>query len=153
LAHWLSPWNELIIDETTNQLQYSLNLNIAELEFDWEEQQVLTRILGPNGEILLHQLWSFDQLYTVRDTLVKESDFVSIQRILREKTILDNDNNDDWICVHYRGIPQSTSFFLGILTSASLAAFLWMAPWLLALFLVKKIFLGRRRYLKKEKEE
>ena len=43
-------------------MQYSLDLNFAEFEFDWDKNAVFVRILGEDGVALLHAEWSLDEL-------------------------------------------------------------------------------------------
>lgn len=152
LAHRIIPWKELIVDEKTKELQYSLELNIAELEFDWEGQRVQTTILGPRGETLLQQFWSFNHLNEVRGTFVREDEFATIAHQLEQKAIL-HSGADDWICVHYRGIPSNVNFFLGLVSSVIFAGTLWLAPFLLSLFLLKRLMFGTRQGHEKRKIE
>lgn len=139
--HWLSPWKELIVDEATSKLQYSLDLNVAEFEFDWDRRIVVTNILGPNdGEILLHQTRSMDEMTIETSSLViKNEEFDIIEQRLRDQSLLLDDKND-WICVHYRGIPNKVHFFLGIVTSLGLTFCMGMFPFYLLFYLGRKFW-------------
>jgi hypothetical protein len=142
-AHWVFPWKELLIDETTKTQQYSLDLNIAELEFDWDKRQVVTNILGPKGETLLQQQWSFDHLTAVKETLLTDREFNFVAQRLHDQSIVGTDN--DWICVHYRGVPQSLPFALGVVTTGIIASILLGAPAMLFVLLLKRILFSRHR--------
>ena len=79
-VHFVSPWTALLqkdgdsdsnsihSDDTSwrrkksQQQQYSLDRNVAEFEFDWAELLVTVRILGDEGQVLLREDWSMNQL-------------------------------------------------------------------------------------------
>ena len=85
LAHYLIPLKSIILNhaglskesraatansspstETGNiaktSLQYTLQRNVAELDFDFDQRMVIVRILSETGTVILNQNWSFDAL-------------------------------------------------------------------------------------------
>ncbi|CAJ1946225.1 unnamed protein product [Cylindrotheca closterium] len=151
-AHHIFPWNELIVDDDSNQMQYTLNLNVAELEFDWEDRQVFTRILGHKGQTILEQRWPFRSLTSIEETMVADRDFQSLShRLQRQATIIDQ---DDWICVHYTGSPSPVSFAMASIATASLVSILLSAPLLIPILLLWLLLTKRRkRSSSKQKSE
>ena len=101
-AHWINPLNELILSET-GEMQYSLDLNFAEFEFDWEKNAVIVRILGHDGILLLSTEWSLDELNQgLLGSKVQEKDYQIIEKS-QEKLGLPK---GDWTCVSYRGVAH-----------------------------------------------
>eukprot|EP00980_Cylindrotheca_fusiformis_P007373 scaffold1525_cov142-Cylindrotheca_fusiformis.AAC.173 len=149
-AHWISPWNEIVIDEKTRKLQYSLDLNIAELDFDWVERKVLATILGSNGEPLLQQKWPFDDLSIVQKTTLRDQDFDLVSQYLRDRLI--GGENNDWTCVHYRGIPSPLAFALSIVVTVTVGFTLLGGPTILILLIFRRLWLARSRNSRKRKE-
>lgn len=104
--HQILPWRSLVVSSTDGLgingglegakqgLQYSLDRNFGELEFDWKDRTVTVRSLGedPSAPPLIAARISMDQLSGRSSS-----------------TGMDHHSNDedDWICVDYRG-PAST---------------------------------------------
>jgi hypothetical protein len=93
---WICPWTELVLNPKTKQPQYSLERNVAELEFDWETQSIEVCILGiekDNQEeqdpvVLLHQMWTLSELLTTetitKTSMVLEAEFDLVQQQNRD---------------------------------------------------------------------
>ena len=135
LAHWISPWKELVLDEETGAAEYSLDLNVGELEFDWKDQSVSVRILGVEDKVLLHQNWSFDAMTETSSTQVKEAEFERMDQWLQDQAATKGNvgEKDGWVCVHYRGRPGQFSFAFGVFTVLFLLFALGILPLLLSL--------------------
>jgi hypothetical protein len=110
-AHWISPWTALLRDKETNLLQYTLQKNVAKLEFDWSQQLVLVCVLGDEGQILLKQKWTMNVLTTVRDerwNLLGPKSFGVAQEQLEgayasSLPIYGHDLEAEFVCVNYNG--------------------------------------------------
>lgn len=120
-SHWFSPWTDLLIkkggeDSDTagkDGLQYSLDLNFAEFEFDWDQKQVVVRILGEDEHIHLAKVWSLDELNGKGPSgqprfVNNDYHIAKVRRSLEDLGVLESavNNSNDWICVNYRGLPN-----------------------------------------------
>jgi len=141
-AHLVFPWKDLVVDDGTNELQYALDLNVAELEFDWEGRQVVTSILGHRGQMLLQQRWSFGQLTGIRDTMVPGDEFRSMAHRLQSRAVPVGET--DWVCVHYRGTPNPLAFAAATFATGLLVFVLLAWPILVPLLMLCR-FNPRRR--------
>ena len=139
--HEMSPWTELMVDETTNKLQYNLDLNIAEIEFDWDRRMVLTSILGEHGQILLHSNRTMEEITFATSTMVKREEFDIIEERHHDMEMVDGQN--DWVCVHHRGIPPKYHYTLAVASTGCLLLSIILFP--IAVF----IHLGRKLYTKR----
>ena len=170
LAHnWLCPWTELIRDERTGRPQYSIDRNVAELEFDWEQRLVNVTILGIDGVTLVSQSWPIDQLTEISSqsdgsrispsSLVTDQDFEIAEKRLKHLSILKSHNNDgdEWICVQYQGLPSKLYFGITTTIFVSSVMLLGLLPFILCCFAVRiclrrmMISLSRRRRNRKKK--
>ena len=145
LAHWISPWTELLVDKESKQLQYSLDLNIAELNFDWDHQTVITSIFGVEGRVLPQQEWTFQELTEIQTTSVDSNDFETRHEQLGVSGML---GSGDWVCVQHRGLPNRIHFAIGVGIPLVFALSLGTLPMWLSLFLCWKaivLFKTRRR--------
>ena len=65
IGHYINPWTEILVDQgaegAKSGLQYTLELNFGELEFDWENRAIQARVYGV-GEAppLLSVRWEMD---------------------------------------------------------------------------------------------
>jgi hypothetical protein len=136
-AHWISPWTEILVKDggptSKAGLQYSLEMNVAELDFDWDRESVSVNILGVDGTTVLEQQWSFQDLTKCHTTLVHTAEFDEV-RDLRERSKV-MEKLDDWVCVHHRGIPNPYQFALSAAAPISLAMFFGTLPMWLPLVL------------------
>jgi PhoD-like phosphatase len=144
-AHWISPWTEILVGgngpASNGRLQYSLEKNVAELDFDWDHESVSVNILGVDGKNLLEQRWSFQDLTSSRTTLVQASEFDEI-RGRRERSTVMLEDSDDWVCVHHRGIPNPYQYVIGATAPITLAAIFGTLPMWLPLLLCFRV--GRK---------
>jgi len=111
--HQLRPWTQLMMssDDPTithdggmesakTGLQYSLERNFGELEFDWEERTVALRSIGEDGRPLLSSKIQMDQLSgksLMKTSFLSEDEF---QREIAEQHPL---VAGEWVCLPYRG--------------------------------------------------
>jgi hypothetical protein len=144
-AHWITPMTALLLDDE-KRLQYSLELNFAEFEFDWERRLVDVRIFGSDLDAapLLTSSWHFDYLSgktSRKDPHVKCGDFQKVEHQLGSLAILER--TDEWICVNYRGLANPVHYAFGVfatLTSAMVLGLLTMC-----IFPVSAFWLLRNR--------
>lgn len=113
LAHQSGAWTELVhIDCKEAQegqpcgLQYSILLNFAEFEFDWNERHVTLRILGkdPNSSPFSSTTWNFTYLTALHhddnQSVLTSADYLEkYQSPVLEGFV----QSGDWICINYRG--------------------------------------------------
>jgi hypothetical protein len=162
-AHSISPWTEVLIDETNGKLQYSLELNVAELDFDWDLQTVSARILGVKNDdrVLLHQEWSLEELTNVvgKGTRVTMEDFDRAQQKLVGASLITPqegvNGEEEWVCVHYRGLPNRIQFAFGALVPLVLLLILSTLPMWLSMILCGRFiaFLRRRFFVTHDDRE
>lgn len=116
-AHWIGPWTELLVkndealDPGQKGLQYTLDLNFAEFEFDWDHKQVIVRILGKGQQLLLAKAWTLDELsgreHHVQPQLVSKDQIAKVHHSLADMGVLgDPRGSNEWICVNHRGLPN-----------------------------------------------
>jgi hypothetical protein len=140
-AHWITPMTGLLLDDE-KRLQYSLELNFAEFEFDWERRAVGIRILGSSlaATPLLTSSWYFDEL-SGKSSNVKDSDFQKVEDHLRSLAILER--ADEWICVNYRGLASPVHYAFGVFATLTSAMVLGLL--MVCIFPVSAFWLLRNR--------
>jgi hypothetical protein len=131
--HQLSPWKSLVNSRSDNDgsgnygglegskrgLQYSLERNFGELEFDWKERSVTIRSLGedPLAPPLIAARVSMDQLSGKEGM----SDLLKNPMNGRDQSHgASSQHDDDWVCLEYRGPVSQADELLGY-TSAAIA--------------------------------
>jgi hypothetical protein len=154
MLHYSCPWTDLMIsssaqessndgklnengggDETPQGLQFSLEKNFGELEFDWEERTVAMRAFGesPEASPLLMAKASMDQLsgntYTPGSSLTGE-DF------LREKSTRHLRIQGEWTCINHRGQDSMLSHVAGHVMAGVTLTVLGTMPSILMFFLL-----------------
>jgi hypothetical protein len=149
-SHWISPWNELVVetDEQGNQRKmFSLELNFAEFEFDWDNRQVFLRVMGKeqDAEPLFQSGWTLDELSGVTrmpGSKVTSDEYKEADRVLVQHGMKDS----EWACVPYRGVPPAMHFQLALAASLALPFTLMSLPVFAALvmFLLVGAHLLRR---------
>jgi alkaline phosphatase D len=127
LGHLINPWTELLIDQgregAKSGLQYSLDLNYGELEFDWESRLIRARVMGVEKDIpLLSLVWDMD-----KSTFKKTFD-------------------DSWQCSNYRGPPNEFHHRIAKAISISLIPLFFIAPVVLTLV---AMLLGYRHLIRR----
>jgi hypothetical protein len=153
LAHRICPWTELLLDENTGSPQYSLERNVAELEMDWDQHLVNVTVLGINDQVLVRQSWPFEHLTAaVRESsMVKNEEFSRVAERLQQLSILES-NADEWICVHYRGLPGKLHFGLACAVSFTVWSFFFFLPFTLLCF-TARIFFARLALRVRDKQD
>jgi len=123
-AHRSGLWTDLISDNPSAEsgasrgVQYSLEHNFGELEFDWDERKVIARVLGEDAtqDPILSMTWEMRMLSgqaPVRPTgILHEDIFGDRADMLAKQSIV---SEGDWICVNNRGqaSPASKAFAFG----------------------------------------
>jgi hypothetical protein len=160
IYHTVLPWNDVMmasysLSHQTNPyengggegagkgLQYSLEKNFGELEFDWESSTVAFRVWGEGKDKppLLMSKMSIDRLSgragDMHGSLVSKNDFRKASKLSHEAF------ESEWVCVNHRGLERSWQYVFGHCTSILLMMFIFPVPLLLpALLLLYKM---RRR--------
>lgn len=133
-AHANKAWTDLVDngneswENAKTGIQYALELNFGEFEFDWENRLVISRIfgLGSASQPLLSNKWSFDLLSgTVPPppTGKIHPQHFTLDKELRVRGATDN----DFICINNKG-PQSA-----VLTAYG---FISSMIWILSILLI-----------------
>jgi len=130
-------------------MQYALDRNFGEFEFDWDKRQLIVRIFGKELEAspLLSTAWDFDMLSGKTPfPEVGEIDTADFERVYK-RLETHGAREDDWICVNYRGNPSLALKLFGIASPILLASFIAFLPMCLP---VVVYFLCRRPTSKKK---
>jgi hypothetical protein len=148
LLHYSCPWTDLLDGENTASgttaatkgLQFSLEKNFGELEFDWDRRIVSMKVLGENfdgANPLLFAEYSLDQLSGHAPV---ESYHLTSVDFGKEATMQSPES--EWICINHRGRDSQLSHMLGHLATGVVLTFLVPFP----LFLPGLVFclLARR---------
>jgi hypothetical protein len=134
LAHINHAWTDVVDigkerhEGAKSRYQYALELNFGEFEFDWEQRQVIIRILGKDVEAgpYLSTRWDFDALSgktALEETgKIQPQDYDSIWH----RVSTHGAKRSDWICVNYRGSTSVPLKVFGVVSPISFACF-WMA--------------------------
>ncbi len=143
-AHWINPLNELILSGS-GEMQYSLDLNFAEFEFDWETNAVIVRILGQDGVLLLSTKWSLAELNQgLLGSKLQEEDFRKIEKSQEELGL----PKTDWTCVSYRGVAHPYHRPFALTLTFAMPITMLMGPPLAAVILffmiVRRLFQRRK---------
>lgn len=121
ILHAFSGWTNLLMADAASTdglypnggqhsakqgLQYSLEKNFGELEFDWEKRIVTMQSIGeqPGAPPLLSASWTLDQLSgndSIPGSLLTRENFLEEAKARRVR-------GGQWVCINHRGIP---SFF------------------------------------------
>jgi hypothetical protein len=153
-AHWTSPWTALLLgDGRSKTRQYSLDRNIAEVDFDWNQSLVTVRILGVEGQTLLRQDWSMDRLTgTVGDTLLSHKSFeLGQQRLESALQYTLPKDHDEYICVNYRGNLDRVHFAFSVTSTICIFMILGIYPILFCYGIVTNLVFRRQRNEKSRK--
>ena len=154
--HYILPWNHLAnsdgaaynggIENAKRGIQYSLERNFGELEFDWEGRTVTIRVMGedPNAPPLLASRISLDQLSgrtQVHTDLVAARDFeleVHKRQELRA-------SKAEWTCVGHRGRVTTARELTGQALVVISLGFIFGIPIFLGLYLSLRLIRFKRR--------
>ena len=161
LAHHTTSWTDVIHyrDTTTSTptpssnplkvgLQYVLERNFGEMEFDWENRQVLVRVFGDTGTEFIRTAWPFDLLSGYNRTepiptgRLRISDYEhTYQNLLRHNV----SQPDDWICLNHRGVSSFGMKLFDVLSPIGLVLFLVSLPINIVLLAMWMIWRHRKR--------
>ena len=147
-AHFVSPWTALLQDDSSagiagghSRLKYSLDRNVAEFDFDWVQKLVTVRILGDEGQILIREDWSMDQLTASADTMLDDKAFeLGQQRLESFFNTASPDNHGEYVCVNYRGNINRAHFAFSVFSTIFIFMIAGMSPIVLCLYFLGKIF-------------
>jgi alkaline phosphatase D len=143
-AHWINPLNELILSES-GEMQYSLDLNFAEFEFDWEKNALIVRILGQDGVLLLTTEWSLDDLNQgLQGSKLQEKHYQAIEKSQEELGL----PKSHWICVSYRGVAHPYHRPFALTLTFLMPTTMLLGPIFVAIVLFTTVI---RRFLKRGK--
>jgi hypothetical protein len=164
--HWVYPWTELVLDDDdggNNKKQYSLDLNFAEVDLDWNNRVMTVRVLGIEleGSPLLERRWHLDELSGKTPMTMPTSDtigllereqeqarhFQMVEEQLQAQSLIGSDQQD-WICVNNRGVPNPIQAAFGIVSTCILLLVLGLLPCLLPTSACL-VFRRHRRYPKR----
>eukprot|EP00797_Seminavis_robusta_P011025 Sro1822_g299810.2 (267) ;mRNA; r:6355-7155 len=132
-------------------LQYELNLNFGEFEFDWANKAVSIRIFGKQVDAppLLSTRLYLDSLSGTRNDIqvaAEEDYFVETYNRLESNGGFTSNAavDNQWICVNYRGrhdpVSQVAGIFIPFGAGAAVAGFPFIA-----MILAIRRYLGRRK--------
>lgn len=113
--------------------QFALDLNFAELEFDWEEEIVMARIFGKEAKTppLMSASWSFDQL-SGRAALPQNA--INVDRDVLPQ--MSPSSPSQWICIPVGGIANPYQVFLSRALGICFAFVLLFGPFICFIYLV-----------------
>jgi hypothetical protein len=149
LAHQSPAWTDVIASRLPSPtapsshqhlkdgLQYVLERNFGEMEFDWENRQVLVRVFGHTGKEYISTVWPFD-LLSGRLSVPEPTGRLHISDYERTHNNLflhDVAQPDDWICLNHRGVSSFSMKLFGVLSPICLVIFLVSLP-LIVLFVI-----------------
>jgi PhoD-like phosphatase len=149
--HNLSPWNDIMKATSSDVpsaeglyengggegartgLQYSLEQNFGELEFDWDRRTIALRSMGKNegSPPLLMAKLSMDQLSgraAIRSSHLSPSDF----RV--EMEARHHPYDGDWICMNHRGRETQLGQIIGHVSTLFVLVTVVPLPMLLPVF-------------------
>jgi hypothetical protein len=155
MLHYICPWTDLMVSssaqETSNDgnlientpqgLQFSLEKNFGELEFDWDERTVAMRAFGenPDASPLLMAKASMDQLSG--NTYIPGSSLTG-EDFLREESTRHPTIQGEWTCINHRGQDSMLSHVAGhVMAGVTLTVIVPMPllmPSILMFFLMKR---------------
>eukprot|EP00934_Nitzschia_sp_Nitz4_P002298 Nitzschia sp. Nitz4//scaffold30_size153850//50267//55164//NITZ4_002770-RA/size153850-processed-gene-0.39-mRNA-1//-1//CDS//3329547238//2298//frame0 len=157
MMHYLRPWTQIPVasEDPSNVphdgglegakqgLQYSLERNFGELEFDWEEQTISIRSIGEDGKPLLSSRVSMSQLNGANPM---SSSYLSDHAF--DQAITANEGypsiSGEWVCVSHRGYVGLATGAIGLArTGAGLVA-MFVLPLLLSVYLML-LFWGKKK--------
>lgn len=159
-AHRTPAWTDVIDSRTatpstpsSNQhlkygLQYVLERNFGEMEFDWENRQVLVRMFGHTGKEYISTAWPFDllsgtHLEPIPTGRLRISDY---ERTYKNLFLHNVSQPGDWICLNHRGVSSFGMKLFGVLSPICLAIFLVALP-LIVLMMILWIIWRHRKHM------
>ena len=145
--HYLNPSPDLLVSSSRTEgdlyhngggdgaregLQYSLEKNFGELEFDWEQRTVTMRSMGeqPGDAPLLQASWTMDQLAgneAIPGSLLTSQDFVDVAK---SNPLRFERGTGEWVCASHRGSSNFAWQTIGHATATIVKGF--ASPWIMA---------------------
>ena len=166
-AHHTTSWTDIVYYRATTSttasttpsqsnhhlkhgLQYVLERNFGEMEFDWEHRQVLVRVFGHTGTEFIHTVWPFDVLSgidhpTERKPTCGRLRITDYERAYQSLARHNVSQPDDWICLNYRGVSSFGMKLFGVLSPVGVVIFLISLPFNLVLLVVWMMWRHRKR--------
>jgi hypothetical protein len=172
LLHFLCPWTDIMDasishhdhfengggdNATVQGLQFSLEQNFGEIEFDWDTRNVKLRAMGTNPDappLLMAQI-NFDQLLgsspmsnqflSMDDYQTELNDNRGRYTSTENSSYIDDQNDATWICLNHRGRDTPIQHFIGHVSSALILAVLVPLPIVLPLTIIAVLLLIRIR--------
>jgi len=126
--------------------QFTLDLNFAELEFDWDRKELIGRVFGVNlsDPPLLSARWSFDQL-SGRSAFLPNSFDLSIDEWEKHFALL---KDGQWMCTPVGGIANDYQVLfgqtLGIIFTTMIVSFPLFLTYFISTFILSRIFMCNR---------
>lgn len=173
LAQWINGakvWTELLdlsgaeLDHLTEAggklgMQYALERNFAEFDFDWIDRSVIVRILGEkvDGVPLLSSKWAFNSLTGgIQNSISGSGDdnaFVDSYDEVHRLGGFDSVQDGQWICRHYRGTPSPVFKVVGVVVPILFGFGFSFAPFVIPVILIILwLFKSIRSCLSKSKQ-
>lgn len=122
-------------------LQYSLELNFGEFEFDWDRQIVSARVFGQHmhNPPLISAKWTFDQLSGLKSLPGRTTSIDMVNRL--GKYYVDGNVIDEgeFMCMNHRAPPGVAHLGLASLVLSSYLFILILVPLMLTLIVIVKL--------------
>jgi hypothetical protein len=163
-AHYTTSWTDVIQYRATTTtsaiptpssnehwktgLQYVLERNFGEMEFDWENRQVLVRVFGHTGTEFIHTIWPLDLLSGRNQTeLIPTGRLRTLDYERAYQNLLHHNVSqpDDWICLNHRGVSSFGMKLFGVLAPVGLVIFLVSLPFNVVMIILWMIWRHRKR--------
>jgi PhoD-like phosphatase len=135
-------------------MQYSLEMNFGELEFDWIHRTVAIRSIGhideKDGVVekpLIMARYSMDEL-SGRDEISNHYPKLDGDFVFEEKRQVRSNIDGEWVCVNHRGRGTNVEHFVGHVAAGSVLVTLFLSPvciTMLLLYVVKKKVCATKR--------
>lgn len=151
LSHYIIPMPDL--------LKYSLELNFAEMEFDWDEQRVVVKVFGidttsaskkkmknlkdfeGDAKVLFSDSWTFDELNGDLPMKPKPMIFSGI----KQQNELLQQGQEQWTCTPYKGPLNQGHFVVSqvfVFCLIMLTVFVFLSPGLFIIWIIAKTSYG-----------
>ncbi|CAB9496460.1 PhoD-like phosphatase [Seminavis robusta] len=165
VLHAVSPWTDLLVSQPSTEeataglfpngggegakdgLQYSLEKNFGELEFDWENRRVSMRSFGetPGTPPLLMASWTLDQLSghdSIPGSVLTSQNFVDQANLHAPRF---TKNGGEWMCLAHRGTPSLFWQMAGHVSTVGGLSILLPFPMLVPTLLLAMMFFRKPR--------
>ncbi|GAX28301.1 hypothetical protein FisN_27Hh044 [Fistulifera solaris] len=151
--HNLCSWKDVMTfpnSKGKDELQYSLEKNVGELEFDWSDRTIILRTLGEDNVPLVQAKFEMDTLSghtSTRNTFLSKRDF------MKEIKAMHPSVNSDWVCINYRGRENNLANMAGHVATGVVLVTLTPLPCIVPFFCILFVlfYRGPSRYRKQSK--